>query len=172
MRASLPLSLFVSLGWILGCVLVGVAACGRSAEPLFACPQPSDECAELLSDQAAVEVAYADAALALDAALMDESSQCAQLFVEQSLDQQCVEACAELCRLHPCVIVDDEGGRFDPSTCVARCDELVKEGAVVAADLDAATVKAAENPGFCSCRACTAQDDALCTRLFDCAVAP
>ncbi|MDP2341037.1 MAG: hypothetical protein Q8O67_08770 [Deltaproteobacteria bacterium] len=162
----------IALLQLLPIVLLVVVGCGRSAEPIVACPQPSAECEELLDQQRDLELIYANAAKpdVADGVTMDESSQCVQVFVEQSLDLQCVKGCDELCRLHPCVIVDDDGGRFDPSTCVARCEFLVERGDVAAADLDEATVKAGENPGFCSCRACTAEDDALCTKLFDCAI--
>lgn len=168
MRAPLVLKV-LSLTVVVAAVLA-VVGCGRSAAPQVVCPQPATDCAALVEQQAGVEADHAAAAAAGDADVMDEAAQCTQLFVETSLDRQCVDPCDELCRLHPCAIVDDDGTRFDPSTCPARCGALVDEGAIAAADLDVAAVKAAENPGFCTCRACTAVDDALCTRLFACAL--
>ena len=146
-----------------------LTSCGRSAEPIFPCPQPAADCKALIEQQTLVEGAFTSAAAAQDPVLMNESSECVQFFVEQSLDLQCVDSCVELCRLHPCTVVDDDGQRFDPSACADRCQVLADEGAIVANDFNIATAKAAENPGFCTCRACTAPDDALCTRLFDCA---
>lgn len=145
-----------------------IASCGRSADPLVPCPQPDDDCEKLVEQQQDVEAVFA--AAGDDADVREEAAQCVQLFVEVSLDRQCVAGCDELCRLHPCAIVDDDGNRFDPSTCPDRCAALEEEGAIDDAALDIAAVNAAENPGFCTCRACTAADDALCTRLFDCAI--
>ncbi len=166
---SFPAALLVLLPLLPGVLALG--ACGRSAEPLLACPQPAAECKDLIAQQSTVEAVFAGADDA-DVDLRDEAAQCTQLLVEVSLDQQCVEGCAELCRLHPCAVVDDAGGRFDPSTCKQRCEDLQDAGDIVDADLDAVVVKAAEAPGFCTCRACTAADDVFCTRLFDCAIAP
>jgi hypothetical protein len=148
-------------------LLLFLVACGRSAEPVVACPQPADACEELEEQQQGVEAVYAAAAADDDAVAMDESAQCVQVFVDQSIDLGCVPACEALCRLHPCVVVDDEGNTFDPSACPARCDQLVKDGAVSVVDVDAAAVKAGENPELCSCTACE-QGDVLCTRLFAC----
>ena len=160
-------------------LLLALSACGRSAEPAFACPQPAADCGDLEEQQTAIEAAFTAAAdrnsdpeiaVAKDAVEMEEASQCEQLLVEQSLDLQCYDdVCAELCRLHPCFVLDDAGELDEPAACGARCTTLVDEGAVAAADLEVALLKAAENPGFCTCRACTAAADALCTRLFDCA---
>lgn len=173
---ALPLFLVVPLrlaglgaGLVAGLVM---SACGRTADPKVACPQPSADCAELVLQQAGVEGVYATATDDEDTAVMDEAGQCVQLFVEASLDQECVEGCAELCRLHPCGVVDNDGNRQAPSACPDRCEELFDEGAFSDAELEVAAVKAGENPGLCSCRACTAVDDALCTRLFDCVISP
>ena len=86
------------------------------------------------------------------------------------IDGACVEPCGELCRLHPCVILDAGGARQDTAGCGARCLELVADQSIAAADLKVAIEKAAENPGFCTCRACLVEDDAFCTQLFDCAL--
>ena len=149
-------------------VVVGVFGCGRSAPPLVACPEPADACDDLIAQQRSIEDVYVGAAD--DAALRDEAAQCTQLLVEVSLDRECVDGCSELCRLHPCAVVDDDGNRFDPAACAARCAALADEGAIDDDALDEAIAHAAEAPGFCTCRACTAADDALCTRLFDCAI--
>lgn len=153
-------------------LLVGlITACGRSAEAQVACPQPADACDDVLAQQHDVEAIFADAVNADDAARADEASDCTQLLVEVSLDKVCVDTCAELCRLHPCFGAPDEAGvRASPDDCAARCANLKEAGTVDDAALAVATQKASEAPGFCTCRACTAADDALCTQLFDCAV--
>ncbi|MBM4282402.1 MAG: hypothetical protein FJ137_17165 [Deltaproteobacteria bacterium] len=155
--------------------LIAAVACGRSAEPTYACPAVGDDCATIAATQTAAEAAYARAADAKDGAAMDEAAECVQLQVSAAVagssnadDGSCVDRCAELCRLHPCDVLAVDGAALE---CPARCDALRGDGAFDDDDLDLALFKAAENPGFCTCRACTAFDDALCTQLFDCAPA-
>ena len=88
----------------------------------------------------------------------------------QPLDLGCVDSCEELCRLHPCAVLDDNGAPLAPSSCPERCAALVADQSLVPADLPLVIDKAAENPGFCTCRACVSEDDAFCTQLFDCAI--
>ena len=149
-----------------------VAGCGRTAEPVVPCAALVDDCDGLLEQQASLEAIYAasDPSVAADAQARLEAGQCLQLVEDALLDGDCVEVCPELCRLHPCGILDAEGVRQAPSTCADRCTDLVDAGTVAADDLSIAIEKAAEDPGFCTCRACTSPDDALCTQLFDCAV--
>jgi hypothetical protein len=142
-------------------------ACGRTAEPAYACPFVPPDCATLLAVQAEVEADFAAAVDALDADRRAAAGQCAQLFADAVVDGACVERCDELCRLHPCASAarrDD-----DLATCPDRCDVLVKVGVIDDAVLDVAIFHAAEAPGFCTCEACGSPNDPLCTRLFDCA---
>jgi hypothetical protein len=60
--------------------------------------------------------------------------------------------------LHPCNIEVGDGSVAGPAACPARCSALSGDGIVNDAALDVALFKAAENPGFCTCRACTAPD--------------
>ncbi len=147
-----------------------VGACGRSAEQPYACPAVGDDCATIVDAQKDAEAAYADAASARDPEQMDATAQCVQVHVDAAVDGACVDRCGELCRLHPCNVLDDSGAPVSTSACPARCAALRDDGAFTDDDLDVAVFKAAENPGFCTCRGCTAYDDALCTQLFDCAV--
>jgi hypothetical protein len=160
----------------LGCLVVtvvlvataAIGACGRSAEPAVACPAPATDCDDLLAQQRAIESAYTAAAVdGDDPAVRAAAGECAVLLSRAALDAGCVEACVELCRLHPCPILDDSGVVDDDGDCVARCGVVVAESAGV--DLDRALSRAAQDPGLCSCRGCGAPDDALCTALFDCA---
>jgi hypothetical protein len=159
------------LALVVASVLVAataVGACGRSAEPAVACPAPAAECDDLLAQQQAIEATYAAAAVDDgDPAVRVAAGECAVLLSRAALDGGCVEACVELCRLHPCPVLD-EAGAVDPAgDCPARCGVVVGENAGV--DIRRAIARAAEDPGLCSCRGCGAPDDALCTALFDCA---
>ena len=147
-------------------------ACGRSAEETYACPALGDDCSAIADAQESAEAAYASAADDKDAEQMDAAAQCVQLHVDAAVDGACVDRCDELCRLHPCNVLDGDGAAVATSACPARCAALHDDGAFSNDDLDVAVFKAAENPGFCTCRACTAFDDALCTQLFDCAFEP
>lgn len=152
---------------------VGVgSACGRSAEEPYACPAIGEDCAAIARAQQDAEAAYAEAASDKDAEQMDATAQCVQLQVDASVDGACVDRCDELCRLHPCNVLDDTGAAVSTSACPGRCAALREAGSFSDDDLDLAVFKAAENPGFCTCRGCTAFDDALCTQLFDCAIEP
>jgi hypothetical protein len=155
---------------VTGVGALGVGACGRSSSTTFPCPAVGDDCAAIAAAQADAEAAYERAAAAKDGAAMDESAQCVQLHVDAAIDAACVDHCDELCRLHPCDVLDKDGTGLAPSACPVRCAALLGDGAFDEDDLDVAVFKAAENPGFCTCRACTVFDDALCTRLFDCAI--
>ena len=150
---------------LVSCV-VAVVACGRSAEPRVACPQPASDCADLLLQQADIEAVFAAGVAAEDAALADEAAQCEQLLIEVAVDKSCfANNCAELCRLHPC----PGAGGEDAGSCAARCDDLLAAGTIDVVSLGQVLEKAGERPAFCTCRACTAPDDAFCTELFDCA---
>jgi hypothetical protein len=153
-------------------VVTALMACGRSAEPVVACPAPSDDCAVLLEQQAGVEAVYAGAAVDGDsaaAAVRAESGACVQVLVGRSLELGCVEPCAELCRLHPCPVLSAEGAIVVGDTaCIDRCAEVSADVAV-GQSLGVAIDRAAEEPGLCTCRGCASPDDALCTGLFDCA---
>jgi sorbitol-specific phosphotransferase system component IIBC len=163
-----PSSLIVLVA--LGAAVGLESGCGRTAEPRFACPALPSDCDALLAVQAEVEGAYAAAANAKDVDTMDEAAACAQLFTDAVIDGACTARCDELCRLHPCNIEVGDGSVAGPAACPARCSALSGDGIVNDAALDVALFKAAENPGFCTCRACTAPDDALCTALFNCAL--
>lgn len=162
---------------VVGVVAMGLS-CGRSAVPEVACPALADDCDGLARQAAALEAAYQDAvagssdeaAVEATAAARAEAGQCRQLIADAQLDGACIEVCPELCRLHPCGVLDADGARQDPGACADRCAELDDAGAFAPTDLETAVVKAAEDPGFCTCRACTSADDALCTQLFDCEV--
>jgi hypothetical protein len=147
-----------------------VGACGRSAETSFVCQATDDACEAITAAQSDAEAAYAAAADARDPELMDVTAQCVQVHVDAAVDGACVDRCEELCRLHPCDVLDGAGAAVSSAACPERCAALRDDGAFSDDDLDLAVFKAAENPGFCTCRACTAFDDALCTQLFDCAV--
>jgi hypothetical protein len=148
------------------------SACGRSAEPVVACPAPAADCATLLQQQTTVETAYG-AALPVDdeddgdADARREAGECAAQLVQASLELGCVDRCVELCRLHPCPVLDEAGAVDVDGDCVARCGVVVGQSPAVA--IDTAITRAAEEPGLCTCRGCGAPDDALCTGLFDCA---
>lgn len=151
-------------------------ACGRSAEPVVACPAPADDCVALLEQQAGIETIYAAAAGEGDtaAAVRDESGACVQTLVDRALQLGCVEPCAELCRLHPCPVLSVDGDvvvqdGVEDGVCEARCAEVSADSAV-AQTLAVAIDRAAAEPGFCTCRGCASRDDALCTELFDCAL--
>lgn len=161
------------VGSLAAVLVVGsaVVACGRSAEEAFACPAVGDDCAAIANAQQSAEAAYAVAADARDADQMDATAQCVQQHVDAAVDGACVDRCDELCRLHPCNVLDEAGAPASTAQCPARCATLRADGAFSNDDLDLAVFKAAENPGFCTCRACTAFDDALCTQLFTCAAA-
>ncbi len=153
--------------------VVVLAGCGRTPEPVVPCPAPADACDDLLQQQADLEAIYEDASddgKDKGVAERRESAACLQLITDRLIDGACVEPCGELCRLHPCVILDAGGARQDTAGCGARCLELVADQSIAAADLKVAIEKAAENPGFCTCRACLVEDDAFCTQLFDCAL--
>jgi hypothetical protein len=159
-----------------GAIFLGIAAtmwalvaCGRTGESAHPCPAVGTDCTSLGTALASAERAYADATERRDGVAMDDAAQCVQVHVDAAVDATCVERCAELCRLHPCDVLDDAGVALGPAECAGRCATLRDSGAFDNDDLDLALFKAAENPGLCSCRACTAFDDALCTRLFDCA---
>ena len=150
---------------------VVVGACGRSAVPAVACPAPAAVCDDLLQQQQTVEAAFLAASGDDDgdATIRQAAGECAVQLSRAALDGGCVEPCVELCRLHPCPVLD-ETGAVDvdgDGDCAARCAVVVGENAGV--DLDRALSRAAEDPGLCSCRGCGAPDDALCTALFDCA---
>jgi hypothetical protein len=150
-----------------------LVACGRTPEPVVACPAPADTCDDLLVQQAELEALYIDAATQgadVGAKTRRESAACLQLLTNHLLDLDCVDSCEELCRLHPCAVLDDNGVRLAPSSCPERCAALVANQSLVADDLPLVIDKAAENPGFCTCRACVSEDDAFCTQLFDCAI--
>jgi len=154
-------------------VLVMLSACGRTPEPRVACPAPADDCATLLEQQQQSEAIYIDNAVRgqdVGAAERREAGVCVQLLTDRVLDLGCAAPCDELCRLHPCAVLDESGARLETSACVERCTALVGDQSIVADDLAVAVDKAAENPGFCTCRACVSEDDALCTQLFDCAI--
>ena len=154
---------------ILVVALAAVAACGRSAEPAVACPAPATVCDELLQQQQSIEAAFLAASSADDgdAAIRAAAGECAVQLSRAALDGGCVEPCVELCRLHPCPVLDEVGAVDVDGDCAARCAVVIGENAGV--DLDRALSRAAEDPGLCSCRGCGAPDDALCTALFDCA---
>lgn len=148
-------------------------ACGRSTEPVVPCPAPAADCATLLQQQQAIEAAYTAAspvddgvADPGDAAARQEAGECAVQLVRASLELGCVDRCVELCRLHPCSVLDEAGAVDVDGDCAARCGVVVAATPVA---LDAAIIAAAEEPGQCTCRGCGAPDDALCTALFDCA---
>jgi hypothetical protein len=147
--------------------------CGRTPEPVVPCPAPADTCDDLLLQQAELEAIYIDAATEGPDVGVDvrrESASCVQLLTNHLLDLGCVDRCEELCRLHPCTVLDDDGKRLASSACPERCSDLLAEQSLVADDLVMVIDKAAENPGFCTCRACLSDDDAFCTQLFDCAI--
>lgn len=153
--------------------LLMLVACGRTPEPLVPCPAPADDCPALLEQQQQSEAVYIDNAVRGEgsgAPQRREAAACVQLLTDRVLELSCAPACDELCRLHPCGVVNDAGVRVSPSACVPRCEALVADQSIVADDLEIAVDKAAENPGFCTCRACVNEDDALCTVLFDCAI--
>jgi hypothetical protein len=155
---------------LLSSTLVG---CGRTPEPVVACPAPAESCDDLLVQQAELEAVYVDAASQgsdVGAAARRESAGCVQLLTNHLLDLGCVDRCDELCRLHPCAVLDDNGNRLAPTACPERCNALLDDQSLVADDLPLVIDKAAENPGFCTCRACVSEDDAFCTQLFDCAL--
>lgn len=150
-----------------------LCGCGRTPEPVVVCPAPADTCDALLAQQSELEVVYIDAATQgpdVGARARRESASCVQLLTNHLLDLGCVDSCGELCRLHPCAVLDDAGNRLAPSACPERCEALLADQSLVDADLRMAIDKAAENPGFCTCRACVSEDDAFCTQLFDCAI--
>ena len=154
-------------------VLLLLSACGRTPEPVVPCPAPADDCVALLEQQQQSEAVYIDNAVrGADEGTAErrEAAACVQLLTDRVLELACAPACEELCRLHPCGVLDEAGVRVSPSACVPRCEALVADQSIVADDLDIAVDKAAENPGFCTCRACVSEDDALCTQLFDCAI--
>jgi hypothetical protein len=159
------------LALVIAAAVVAVAvvgACGRSAEPAIACPAPAADCDDLLAQQQAIESAHAAAAVeGGDAAVRVAAGECAVQLSRAALDGGCVEACVELCRLHPCPVLDESGAVDADGDCAARCGVVIGENAGI--DLDRALARAAEDPGLCSCRGCGAPDDALCTALFDCA---
>lgn len=154
-------------------LLVGSLSCGRSAEPVVACPAPAADCATLLQQQQGIEARYAGAADdvdvndELDAAVRQQAGECVVQLATASLDLGCVDRCVELCRLHPCPVLDDAGAVDATGDCAARCATVTAADATV--DLDTAITRAAEEPGLCTCRGCGAPGDALCTSLFDCA---
>lgn len=153
--------------------LFALAACGRSATPTVPCPAPADDCAALLEQQAGLEAVYADASddgADVGVEVRRDSAACLQLVTDRVVDLGCAAPCDELCRLHPCAVLDDDGNRQAASACPARCEALLEDQSIVAADLPLVIDKAAENPGFCTCRACVTDDDAFCTQLFDCAI--
>ena len=152
--------------------VLALNACGRSAEPVVACPAPADDCVALLEQQARIETIYATAAGEGDtaAAVREESGACVQTLVDRALKLGCVEPCAELCRLHPCPVLSVDGVVVvEDGVCEARCAEVTADSAV-AQTLTVAIDRAAAEPGLCTCRGCASRDDALCTELFDCAL--
>jgi hypothetical protein len=154
-------------------VLSTCVACGRTPEPAVPCPAPADTCDDVLAQQAELEAVYGAAASegpAEGTAARRESAACVQLLTNRALDLGCVDSCAELCRLHPCAVLDDAGNRQPSSACADRCTALVADQSIVVDNLPFAVEKAADNPGFCTCRACITADDAFCTQLFDCAI--
>ncbi len=158
---------------VLASFVMMLVACGRTPEPVVACPAPADDCPTLLQQQQELESVYIDFAVRgadEGATQRREAAGCGQLLTDRVVNLGCVQPCAELCRLHPCGVLDDDGTRVSPSNCPARCEALVADQSIVADDLAIAIGKAAENPGFCTCRACISEDDSLCTQLFDCAI--
>lgn len=157
---------------LIAAVAVAVAAfggCGRSAVPAVACPAPAAACDDLLEQQQGIEAAFLAASGDDDgdAAIRQAAGECAVQLSRAALEGGCVEPCVELCRLHPCPVLDEAGAVDVNGDCAARCAVVIGENAGV--DLDRALSRAAEDPGLCSCRGCGAPDDALCTALFDCA---
>ena len=154
---------------VLAVAVAAVLSCGRSAVAAVACPAPAAVCDDLLQQQQSIEAAFLAASGVDDgdAAIREAAGECAVQLSRAALDGGCVEPCVELCRLHPCPVLDEAGAVDVDGDCVARCAVVVTESAGV--DLDRALSRAAEDPGLCSCRGCGAPDDALCTVLFDCA---
>jgi hypothetical protein len=153
-----------------GLLAVGasVGSCGRSAESAVNCPAPAADCSELEEQQAAAEAAHAAAPADGEGAdVRRDAGECVALLVAEAVVGECVDPCAELCRLHPCPVLDADGVVDVDADCAARCAEVVEADGSV--DLDTALARAAQEPAFCTCRGCGAPDDALCTGLFDCA---
>ena len=155
----------MKLAWAL--LALASIACGRSSpDP---CRAREGLACGPLADERALEQADYDAALAvLDAEAAALEGACVQSLVGEQLEKRCIDdPCVELCTLHPCAVRDAAG---EPSVddCVTRCNEEVAENELARADLDAAILRAANEPTLCTCGICDDATIALCEQLWVC----
>ena len=125
------------------CFGVATSACGRSAESEVGCPAPAASCPDLAEQQAAAEAAHAGAAAdASGAAVRREAGECVAALVAEAVVGQCVDACDELCRLHPCPVKGADGAVDVDADCAARCAEVIADNAEQADNVRAGNEKA------------------------------
>lgn len=146
-------------------VLAFALACGRTS--------PADPCAARvgllcrdLDDARAAAQAQFDAAVTAHNSDDDVRAQgtCVQSLVIEQVERKCLadDRCVDLCALHPCPVQGNE-------LCRARCDDVVRASEIENAALDAAIIRAAEQPTLCTCTVCDAVTAPLCADLWACA---
>jgi hypothetical protein len=139
------------------------AACGRSSpDPCRA--REGLTCDTLAAERALEEADFLAAVAAADGDAISAEGECVQAIVAEQLERFCIDdPCAELCELHPCALRGE-------GACAAQCERIAADNAIPGAALEAALVRAADRPGFCSCAVCDDATRALCDELWLCSV--
>ncbi len=144
-------------------------ACGRtSPDP---CRAPEGLACDALAQERQLTQSDYDAAVALgDGNILRREAACVQSLVAEQIEQRCIkDPCVELCTLHPCALT---GAAAEPADCATRCAEVVADNDIASAALDAAILRAANDPTLCSCAICDEGSAALCEQLWVCPSAP
>jgi len=168
MRAALPLLTLVTLFSL-------SLACGRSPETVCRVTETGSSeaaCQNLFNAQLAEESLFT---AAVDAQLGDEASdrgRCTETIERERVERQCfanrLALCDEACRLHPCATLNADGVIDSTVACNERCVQESEANAIGDDALSATVVRAAQNPGFCTCAVCDEASAALCTNVWGC----